>query len=150
MERRRWDSDDRFIGIASGKAIAPSVEQLLAHMGRDGWVTEEPDVHLLPRLRQVADGPDSPWRITGAHLTDDSVYVVDLAPASGADGADRTDGAARGLPMGDVLRLLSTIAEAAFFARQIDDRTVDCAMGMLDGDGVFATHGHLIRLRLTD
>ncbi|GAA3135606.1 hypothetical protein [Streptosporangium carneum] len=143
MERRRWDTDDRFTGIASGEALAPAVRQLLTHLGRDGWVTEDPDAHLLPHLRRACERPDSPWRLTGARLADDGVYVVDLQPL-----ASTTEVAARELSVRDAVRLLATIAETSFFVRQVDETTVDCVTGMHDGDGPFATHGHLIRLRL--
>ena len=44
------------------------------------------------------------------------------------------------------MRLLSVVAEDAFHVRTVNSRTYDCVTGMLDGDGEFSSHGHLIRL----
>lgn len=140
VECRRWDIDTRFKGIASGQAMAPAVERLLEHLGREGWVTEDPDVHLLPHLQRWCEQPDSRWRLLAARLLDDGVYVVDIAPIAEMSAPD--------LLIRDVIPLLAQVAETSFAVQQVDENTVECVTGMLDGDGSYAAHGHLIRLRI--
>ncbi|MFB9968049.1 hypothetical protein ACFFOP_36360 [Sinosporangium siamense] len=140
MERRRWDIDERFTGIATGQALAPAVERLVEHLHREGWVAEDPEAHLLPHLRRACGAPGSPWRLLGGRLLDDGVYEVEVAAAAEPAGA--------GLPIRDALVLLASVAEASFAARQVDEDTIECVTGMLDGDGAYAAHGHLIRLRI--
>ncbi|MEV4807051.1 hypothetical protein AB0K18_44250 [Nonomuraea sp. NPDC049421] len=48
MDRRRWDIDDRFTGVCDATAMLPAVHRLGEAMASDGWVTENPEVHLLP------------------------------------------------------------------------------------------------------
>ena len=40
--RKRWDSDDRFTGMADASAFAPAVEELAALARRPDWVAEDP------------------------------------------------------------------------------------------------------------
>lgn len=140
VARRRWDIDDRFSGIGSGWALAPAVRRLVEHLDREGWVTEDPDDHLLPHLRRWCERPDSGWRLLGAQLLDDAVYAVDVAPTAQAT--------AEGLPVRDAIPLLAQVAETSFAVRQVDENTIECITGMLDGDGPYSAHGHLIRLRI--
>lgn len=138
MTTRRWDTDERGSGIASGAAMVLPVLNLLAHLERDGWVTEQPEAHLLPRLRSACEA--SLWRLLDEGLTEDGVWEVKLAHADGPGPQTYRD----------AITLLSAVAEAAFFVRQVDEQTYECATGQLEGDGHFAPHGHLIRLRIRD
>ncbi|GAB2587277.1 hypothetical protein GCM10027168_20090 [Streptomyces capparidis] len=140
MDRRRWDIDQRFTGIATGQALAPDVKRLAAVLGREGWVTEDPDAHLLPHLRRACEEPGSRWRLRGARLLEDGVYEVEVEGTAGTP--------APGLPVRDAITVLASVAEASFAVRQVDGSTVECVTGMLDGDGDYAPHGHLIRLRI--
>ena len=40
--RQRWDTDDRFTGVADASAFAPAVEELAALARRPDWVAEDP------------------------------------------------------------------------------------------------------------
>ena len=137
-DRRRWDTDDTFIGITGGAAIEPAVEALLEHVRKPGWITEDPHAHLLPHLVKACEAPDSPWQLLGAELGEDGFYTLDL-DYTGRGKIDIVRAA---------VRLFASIAEPACYVRQVDPFTVDCITGVLDGDGPFATHGHLIRLRV--
>jgi hypothetical protein len=134
--RPRWDTDTRYEGIADASAMAADVERLLEAMQRPGWVTEDPDAHLLPHLERACAGDGSPWMLLDQRLEAEGVYVVELRHAD----PDRS-GVER-----DAVRLLSVIAEHTFHVRTVNARTYDCVTGMLDADGEFASHGHLIRL----
>ncbi|MFE5826676.1 hypothetical protein ACFQ7B_33675 [Streptomyces erythrochromogenes] len=140
MERRRWDIDQRFTGIASGQALAPGVKRLAEVLDREGWVTEDPEAHLLHHLKRICDEPGSRWHLRDARLQEDGVYEVDVEPPAGLQAAE--------LSIRDAIMLLAPVAEASFAARQVDRSTIECVTGMLDGDGDYAAHGHLIRLRI--
>ncbi|RBQ15219.1 hypothetical protein DP939_37105 [Spongiactinospora rosea] len=136
MERRRWDIDQRFTGIADGEALAPPVRTLLAAMSRPGWVTEDPHVYLLPGLRQAVE-----WQIVAERLLPDGCYEVRARPRLTLAGIDLHRA---------VIRLLATVAEPVFLVRQTGPRTFDCVTGVLSGDPPgYATHGHLIRVIVT-
>src|SRR5262245_41569420 len=135
---RRWDIDEGHTGIADGSAMDPQVESLLAAMKRDGWVTEDPHLHLLPRLREACEAR---WRLTGERLLEDGVYEVEVSPAGPAEEIDVHRAA---------IRLLSAIAEPVFFVRQSEAGVFDCVTGVLENDSPgFKSHGHLIRLTVT-
>ena len=115
---------------------APPVRDLLTHLDRDGWIAEEPEHHLLPHLRAACT--DSPFTLNASRTLPDGVFelTLDLAP-----GPEKID------VLRSAIRLLSAVAEPAFFVRQTTPTTIDCATGVLDGDPPgFASHGHLIRL----
>ncbi|WP_067184238.1 hypothetical protein [Microtetraspora niveoalba] len=132
---RRWDIDERQTGIADGSAMDPEVRQLLDCMRRDGWVTEEPEVHLLPHLRRACG---SAWLLTGQRLLPDGVYEVTVSLAGDQEGVHIHR---------DAIRLLSAVAESVFFVRQREPGVFDCVTGVLEGDSPgFKSHGHLIRL----
>jgi hypothetical protein len=134
--RPRWDVDTRYEGIADASAMVADVERLLDAMRRPNWVTEDPDAHLLPHLERACVADGSPWTLIEDRLEADGVYVVELRHAA----PDSSDVGR------DAVRLLSVIAEHVFSVRTVDAVTYDCVTGMLDGDGEFASHGHLIRL----
>jgi hypothetical protein len=135
----RWDIDERGTGIADAAPMAGDVRRLLDHMGRGGWVTEEAHAHLGRHLRACCAEEDAEFRWLSEAQGEDGVYVVELAPVDELEGVDRVRAA---------IRLLACVAEASFHVREVDPATIDCVTGQLDGDGVFATHGHTIRLRL--
>lgn len=133
MERRRWDVDERFSGVSDGTAMLPAVRLLEEAMRGDGWVTEQPDAHLLPHLR-AAPG----WEVLGGRLLDDGVYEVTARPLEHREGVDAHRAA---------IRLLSVIAEPSFLVRQSAPDVYDCVTGVMPGDPPgYASHGHLVRL----
>jgi hypothetical protein len=138
-EHPRWDPDERGVGVADAAPMADSVGRLLDSMGRPGWVAEDAYAHLGKQLRELCAVPEAEFRWLSEEQTPDGVYVVELAATDGLKDLDL---------MRAAIRLLARIAEASFHMRLVDDSTVECVTGMLDGDGVFATHGHTIRLRL--
>ncbi|MDF5752772.1 hypothetical protein [Spongiactinospora sp. TRM90649] len=136
MERRRWDIDERFTGIADGEALASPVRALLAAMSGPGWVTEDPHHHLLPRLRRAIE-----WQIVAERLLPDGVYEVRARPRMPIDGI---------AVQRAVIKLLATVAEPIFLVRQSGPGVFDCVTGVLQGDPPgYAAHGHLIRVIVT-
>ncbi len=140
---KRWDTDPRGRGIADGGWMASDVRRFLGALGDPGWVAEEPDAHLLPHLRRACEASGSPWTLRGTTLRDDGVYVVDLL---WADSAPRF-----GRLRADAVALLGAIAENDLFVRQqMGEGVVEfrATTGMLDGDGPFKGHGHLLLLHI--
>ena len=140
---RRWDTDERGAGVGDARALLPEARRLLAAMDAEGWVAEDPEAHLLPHLRRAcADGrlplessPRPPRR---------------AAPTSStcAGSARPARGAAPGSP---ATPCSASVAEPSTFVRErhADDVLVlDAATGVLDGDGPFAAHGHVLVLRV--
>jgi hypothetical protein len=135
---RRWDTDDRGTGASDARTLVPDAERLLEAMARPGWVAEDPDAHLLPHLRRACEAGGSPWSLLEDRIDDDGGYLVTVEHrGSDAWNAFR-----------DGIALLAAVAESSFHVRRRDPQTLECVTGMLDGDGEFASHGHVIRLRI--
>jgi hypothetical protein len=137
--RKRWDTDERFAGVADASAFATGVEELAALARRPGWVTEEPEVHLVPHLREAGiDG----LQLVECQTRDDGVLAV---TATYHPGASRSDIRRR------AWALLGTIAEPAASVREDSDGeavVIEMVTGIPDGSGPFASHGHSLRLTL--
>jgi hypothetical protein len=135
--RRRWDTDERFTGVADASGFAAAADELAALARRPGWVAEEPEAHLVPHLTSARTG----------------LEVLDCA--AGADGAlDVTARPAAGAGQRDVRReawaLLGAIAEPAAIVRERRDGDAvvfEVITGVPDG-AAFASHGHTVRLRI--
>ena len=138
-ETRRWDIDERRVGVADAAPMAGDVRRLLDAMGQSGWVTEDAYAHLGKYLRALCEQSGASFRWLSEVQGSDGVYEVELGGPDGMKSAEFLRAA---------IRLLSRVAEMSFHVRQRDDWTVECVTGQLDGDGDFATHGHTIRLRL--
>jgi hypothetical protein len=108
-------------------------------MATDGWVTEDGDAHLLPHLLEACAADSSPLRITAYRLLEDGTIELDCADVSRRDHFDQFRAA---------VELLAAVAESSFHVRRTGETTIECVTGMLAGDGAFATHGHVIRIRL--
>ena len=137
---RRWDTDARGIGVADGSALVPAVDALGAALREPGWVAEQPELHLLPHVRSLAD--DQGWEVRRADVVDG---VLELEV---------------GVPGGDWRQLrtaayavLGTFAEPTTLIRQhereADGLRLTAATGVLDGDSAFAPHGHTVRIHAT-
>ena len=139
---RRWDTDARGAGTGSAGAFTPAVQRLLEAMSQEGWVAEEPEVHLLPHLRAATDNAPAVWSLVGASEVEGR-YVVDLEWR-------RRGGGLRDL-VADAYALLGRVAEANMHVAERKSATTvefDITTGMLDGDGPFSGHGHVIVLRI--
>ncbi len=131
---RRWDDDTVGVGVRDASEARPAVEALLAAMSRRGWVAEDPEAHLLPHLREHAARAGIE---ISAVAVDDGVLELTVAIPDQSPGAVRYA----------VVALVAAIAEASTHVRELPDRTFEVVTGMLPGDGSFAPHGHLLRVR---
>ena len=136
---RRWDTDDRFVGVADAGIASPDIERLLALTTTSGWITEDALAHLGPSCTAAAEmlGVE----IARMEVIDD-VLEIDLR-----DPALHEPRAPRIVAYG----LIGSFAEGATHVRETrEDGAVvlDVVTGVLPGDSAFATHGHLARVRL--
>ena len=138
-ERRRWDSDDRFVGVADAATASADVERLLAMTRAGGWVTEDALAHLGPSCTAAAE-------MLGIEIA--RMEVVDHVLEIDLPKADFDEPRA---PRIVAYGLIGAFAESATHVRETrkDGAVVlDVVTGVLPGDGTFATHGHLARIRL--
>jgi len=142
VARRRWDADERGHGVATGEAFAGNVEELARLLADPGWVTEEPEAHLLPHLRAACDEPGSLLHLDDA-WSDDGIFVVELTTREPELSIGHIRQAA--------VALAASIAEESTHIRQRRDGDVlefDIATGTAPAEARFAPHGHLVRLRI--
>jgi hypothetical protein len=139
-ERRRWDTDDRYVGVADARVAAPDLERLLAQTAEPGWVTEDALAHLGERCRAAAEVLD--LEIVRIEAVDDVLEVDVRTKAERERHARFVAGFA----------LVGAFAESSTHVRErVDEDSaleLTVVTGMLPGDGEFATHGHLARIRI--
>jgi hypothetical protein len=138
--RRRWDTDDRLVGVADASSFAQSIEELAELARRPGWVAEEPEVHLVPHLR---DANIAGLQVAGCQTGQDGVLAVSAIYTPDTSRHDLRQRA---------WALLGSIAEPAASVREhLDGEAVvfEVVTGIPDGPGPCASHGHSVRLTLT-
>jgi hypothetical protein len=139
-ERRRWDTDEQFVGVRDAGIASMDVEHLLAKTREPGWVTEDAASHLGPSCLSAAKALD--LEIVRLEVMDD-VLEVDLRVDWG-DEAHPPRVAGYGL--------IGAFAEASTYVRERrgagGEVVLEVVTGVLPGDSFFASHGHLARLRL--
>ncbi|HSL75697.1 MAG TPA: hypothetical protein VK867_02045 [Candidatus Limnocylindrales bacterium] len=140
-ERRRWDIDARFVGVADASAASTDIERLLSMTSVPGWVTEDALDHLGPSCTAAAE-------MLGIELARmevvDDVLEIDIPEATREEPR-----APRIVAYG----LIGSFAESTTHVRETrEDGAVvlDVVTGVLPGDSAFATHGHLARVRLLE
>ena len=138
--RRRWDTDARGTGVADGSALVPALEALGAALREPGWVAEQPELHLLPHVRRLAE--DQGWAVLRADVVD-GVLELEVGVPGGDWSQLRTAAYA----------VLGTFAEPTTLIRQherdSEGLTLTAATGVVDGDSAFAPHGHTVCIRAT-
>jgi hypothetical protein len=137
---RRWDDDERGEGVGDATRLTPGAEELLAWMSAPGWVTEQPEVHLSPHMREWLEHNDV-FELENASTDAAGEYVLELSWQGRL-------GDLRGLRAA-AFELLGSVAESATYVRQRreGDRVVfEAATGMGGDDSPFDPHGHVIVL----
>jgi hypothetical protein len=139
---KRWDTDERGRGIASGAAFAGNLRELTELMADPGWTAEDPAAHLLPHLEAACAERGSTFRLDRAWI-DGAIFVVELSPRQ------------RDLSIGHLRKAAVTLAAAIaeesthlVQRRRGDALEFEIATGTATADGPFAPHGHLVRLRI--
>jgi hypothetical protein len=136
--RRRWDTDERGRGVASAAGAVADLDRLRAAMLEADWVAEEPELHLLPHIRRLCE--EQSWILARADVVEAVLEVEIVVPAATSRSPTET-----------AFSILGTFAEASTHAVvQAADvgESVELLVttGMLEGDGVFAPHGHTVRI----
>jgi hypothetical protein len=139
-ERRRWDIDERFVGVADAGIATEDVARLLAKTQEPGWVTEDAVDHLGPWCRAAAEALD--LDLARLEMVDD-VLEVDLR----VDWDDEVRA-----PRVAAYGLIGAFAEPSTHVRERrgpdGEVVLEVVTGVLPGDSHFASHGHLARIRL--
>jgi hypothetical protein len=133
---RRWDADERLIGVGDAGGFAVGADELAVLARRGGWVAEEPEVHLVPHLlaaQQAGLG------VAETGVGDDGVLTVVVEPTGEAGRRGIRQQA--WVLIGAVAETLSSVREY----RDGDHVIFDVVTGEPDG-GRFASHGHTMRL----
>ena len=152
--RRRWDPDPRGIGVGEATAHLATLDALREVAAQPGWVAEDPEAHLLPRLRHAAEAAGAALAIDVITTDPDGTFVVDVHWV-GTGGAEPrwygdTGADARAVRVAS-LALIASVAETTTVIRErheADQSVYEVMTGALPGDSPFATHGHTLRLRV--
>jgi hypothetical protein len=139
--RPRWDIDERGHGVADAKRLIPDVQVLLAFMAEELWVTEDPDAHLLPHIRRLAE--ELPAEVVEATIDAEGVLVVELRWTEPWDGRAAVAAA---------FALLGSFAEEMTYVRKDETRgevVLETVTGVVS-EGLFAPHGHTVRVRIAE
>ena len=137
----RWDPDERGIGVADARRHLARLDAMRAAAAEDGWVAEEPEVHLLPHIiRHLADG--APFALQETTTDLDGTFVVVVRWAGPGD-------VGRGTVRTAAYALIAVIAESTTAITQTDDEArqiFEVVTGVLADQTRFAAHGHTLRL----
>jgi len=139
---RRWDTDTKGRGVASGEPFVRDLDRLATEMSDSAWIAEQPEAHLLPHLRSAIEERKNGWRLIAARMEDDGRYVAELAAAPNLSFRQTRQ---------ELFAIIGSIAELSTHVRErrIDDRTeYEIATGMLEGDRGWRAHGHIVVFRL--
>jgi hypothetical protein len=142
MATPRWEGDEIGTGVGDAGDFAPYVRSLLHEMTMADWVTEDPQVHLLPHIEAALQAPGAMFRIVDDVVLS-AVYAITLA-------WQRDDGTFDDLRR-DVFTLVGAVAELATHVQQrvrSDRIEFDVVTGTLEGQSRFRTHGHMLRFKV--
>jgi hypothetical protein len=138
----RWDGDTRGRGVADATPFVDGAVELVDSMRTSEWVAEEPESHLLPHLREAAEG--LPLALDATRKLDDGTFEVELRWTDGDAGIGEIRRA--------VYALVGSVAETATYVRQRrdgDSVTFELVTGIIGEDARFEPHGHAVRFRVT-
>ena len=140
--RRRWDTDERGHGIASAESLLSDLDALRTVMARSDWIAEDPEAYLGDHFRRACGREGAPMRLARV-ASEDAILILELEAPENLD---------KPAIRAEVLTILGSFAEASTFIRESDRNgamVFDAVTGVLDGDGPYAGHGHLVRFLIT-
>jgi hypothetical protein len=151
----RWEGDERGTGVGNARRLLAGALQLTDALSRPAWVAERPEAHLLPNM--------SAW------ITAIGTNLELVSTAVGTDGSFEVEVRWLGRPRdlrsvrAQVFGLVGQVAESATYIRQrgsgaadLDDPrdadtvSFEVATGTLDEDTTFASHGHVVLIKVVD
>lgn len=137
----RWRDDERGHGIADASRVAPGLRELTGLATAEDWVAEAPEVHLLPHMREACADDDSFFSLESSESDAEGAFVVTLRRRDASTDQRQVRAA--------IFALVGAIAETATYIRQEPaSLAFEVVTGIPSGDGAFATHGHLLVLRV--
>jgi hypothetical protein len=144
----RWEDDARGHGVADGRRLSAEIDEFRRTVSSPNWIAEEPELHLLPHLRDACARPDADFVLVSSEVDADGTFVVTLRSKKAHS---------IGQVRGSLFAVVGQIAETATYVRQrtplgspdIQREVVfEVATGIPSSEGPFATHGHLLRFRV--
>src|SRR5438874_12728903 len=81
----RWEGDARGHGIADGRRLSPEIDEFRRTVSSPNWIAEDPEIHLLPHLRDACARPDADLALVSTERDADGTLVVSLR-SKNADG----------------------------------------------------------------
>jgi hypothetical protein len=141
MATPRWEGDEIGSGVGDAGEFAREIRELLDVMTRPDWVTEDPQVHVRPRLFEAAESGGAPWRVVEESVVL-AVYVVRLE-------WQRREGTLADLRR-DVFSLVGAVAGPTTHVHERLHGRVEYRVttGALDGATPYRSHGHTLRLEI--
>lgn len=139
MNERRWDSDERGHGIADARELLPTIQELAELAQQNEWVTEDPETHLMPGLRERAE--ISGLSIESTDVLADGLLVVRLSSSTKQSRREIRQ---------SVWSILGGATELTTLVRESvagNEIRFDVVTGIPPGGG-FATHGHTLRIEV--
>lgn len=137
---KRWDTDERGRGVASAKQSLPAIEQLKELAETGDWVAEDPEIHLLPGIRERAE--ISAFSLDSFEVEPDGAFRVRLGSATKLSRREIRQSVWSIL--GGVVELSTLVRESA----SGDAVRFEVVTGIPPDEGRFATHGHTIRIEV--
>jgi hypothetical protein len=137
---KRWDTDQRGRGVGDARARLPAIQQLADLAGSPDWVTEDPEAHLLSKLRSRTEVTD--LRITAVRVESDGTLDIEMHLVNKLTRRELRQ---------VVWSILGGVAELSTHVRETqvgESVRFDVVTGIAPGDGRFATHGHTLRLNV--
>jgi hypothetical protein len=136
---RRWDTDERRHGVASASGRLHALSELAELARSENWVAEDPEMHLLPGLRdRVAI---SGLSLDEAGVDGDGTLRVRLSSAGRLSRREIRQPVWSIL--GGAVELTTHVHETS-----VDGSVIfDVVTGTTPG-GQFATHGHTLRIEV--
>jgi hypothetical protein len=138
----RWRDDTTGRGVGDATAFVDGAVELVDSMRTPDWVAEEPEAHLLPHLREAAEG--LPVALDATRTLDDGTFEIELTWTGEEAGVGEIRRA--------VYALVGSVAETATYVRQRRDdgsATFELVTGIIGEDAHFEPHGHAVRFRVT-
>ena len=139
----RWDGDERGHGISDASKAIGQLDELRRLANSPDWVAESPELHLVPHLVEACRRPDAAFTLGSSTVDADGGLLVELNPRNASAGVGEIRAAA--------VALIGQVAETVTYIRQYrDPLRFEVVTGIAPDDGPFATHGHLLTLRIAD
>ena len=141
MTARRWSDDERGRGVTDANASVPAIQELATLAATPEWVAEEPERHLLPGLRERID--ISGLSLDSAEVQADGSLRIGLS--SGTKLSRREIRQSVWSILGGAVEMTTHVNETSSDGKV----AFDVVTGLPPSDGPFTTHGHTLRIEVS-